>query len=233
MPEPQDGLVDALADYLSDGLDDAYELLADQQPAAFEVTNQVTANRLLRRLARVEARATEAHELAAAEVQKVNAWLEEVTAPLMREREWLVRALEGYARRSFEEDPSRQTFKLPNGTLSLRKATPGVEVHDVEAFRAWAEANADELLQEQKPAPPRAPDKVKARQALRPRGVTIDERTGVWHGSPATVRDGLAWFEAIDEAGEVVPGMYLTRDPSGFTCTVKADPAPTALRVVR
>lgn len=233
MPEPQDGMVDALAAYLSDELDDAYELLADQQPATFEVTNQVTANRLLRRLARVEARATEAHEAATAEVQKVNAWLEEVTAPLMREREWLVRTLEGYARRSFEEDPTRQTFKLPNGTLSLRKATPGVEVTDADAFRAWALDGHDELLQEEKPAPPRAPDKVKARQVLRPRGVTIDERTGVWEGAPVMIRDGVAFYEAADEGGELVPGVLLTREPSGFTCTVKADPAPTALRVVR
>lgn len=69
-------------------------------------------------------------ELHTQRVQRLDAWLEEVQAPLRDRSAWLERAILGWVLATHRADPRVKTVKLPAGTLSVRPAKRRVEERD-------------------------------------------------------------------------------------------------------
>lgn len=126
-------------------------------------------------------------------------WLADETRRLEDDARFFEGRLEGFHRHAIELDPKALTINLPNGsTLSSLKGKLAVEVTDVNALAAWAEANekTDELL--------RYPDPEPQKVAL----AKYASKAG----------DEVGEYPAVDtETGEVLPGVQIVRNPRSFT----------------
>jgi hypothetical protein len=141
------------------------------------------ADRLLRRVARIDRELAEVDDLYAAELLRLTDWRDRRRDTLGGSRKHLVGRLELYLRALQENDRKLSSVDLPNGRIVSRKQQPEWVID--EEFVPWAESHAPELLRTPPPRAP-APD-VRAIKAL---GV-IDGRV-------------------IDVNGEVVPGVTVT-----------------------
>ena len=105
--EPSD--LDALADDISEGtLDDA------------------AAERAMRALCAIDRELARWQQLHDTERRRLDAWLEEVSNPLLGRREFFERCLEGYTRANHERTGAK-SVKLPSGRAALRETPPKVE----------------------------------------------------------------------------------------------------------
>lgn len=163
-----------------------------------------TVNAWLYRLSRLDAEQAEDQALAAAQIERIGAWLEERTLTRQPRRAWLARALADYHRAVLRDNPRQATVSLPCGDLVSRRGTE-YEVTDEAALIAWAQENAPELA----PAPP-APEPKLSRQALRKLPTTLPSK-------PTEGDHGLA----VAPSGEPVPGVVVTATRS---FTVKPKP---------
>jgi len=112
-----------------------------------------TANRMLRRLRRLNEDQRQIDEIAESEIARIRQWQQDRSSGVENARQWLLRSLEGFARASFARNGVR-TLNLPNGKLSLRKASKRTIVVDPEAFLTWATANGrEEYLRRPQPVP--------------------------------------------------------------------------------
>lgn len=202
---------DDLVGWLADG-DDEWEV--GGHPALLTADDADRAGRLMWRLRRTLEEAERVKAAARGEVQRILAWQDERLSPLLRDAEWLERALEGWCR-MVHDRTGRQTQQLPSGTVSLRKASIKlVVVDDAVVEQAMLDAGRDDLL---KPAAHRQLDKAAAKKALSVRaGAPLDpvDEYGLGPGEVARLLHD-------PDTGEVVPGVVVVTHESGFTCSVK------------
>ena len=154
--------------------------------------NADDANRLLWRLARIERKESEMLEVVTAQRARLDAFEAGASAAYQRQRKYITDTLAAYHRAVLSRSPRSKTIELPNGTLRARAQQPAWDFPDEDAFKAWAEVNAPELLRQPEPRP-----------------VEVDR---------AAVKKALATQEdrdyAVDINGEHVPGVVVTfREP--------------------
>lgn len=151
-------------------------------------------DRRLRRLAKVRAQMAQDKADAQRVKDKADAWLFHRTSINLAQEAWLVEGLEMWHRAVLADDPSRKTISLPCGTLKARAQQPVWEF-DEEAFIAWAQEHAPELVRVPEPKP--AVDKTAAKKALIPDATGLDL--------------------VVTTDGEVVPGVTVTPRLPAFT----------------
>lgn len=169
----------------------------------FEPTNDVEAEKLMRRLVAAIRRRDLIKQQAADLIVPIEAWRDKELAPFDRRIAWLRDHLMIYAvkrrHRLGEKDPQAKTLRLPSGEVSTTRKAPRIDVMDVDEFTAWAELAAPELLRWPDPPPP-APAKAEIKKA-----VQIVEKDG----------ELLPLLN-----GEIVPGLVVLGED------VTADPKP-------
>ncbi len=167
----------------------------------FEPTDDVAAEKLMRRL--VAAHRRRAAIIAQAEelIDPIARWRDKELAPFERRIAWLRDHLMLYAvkrrHRLGEKDPQAKTLRLPSGTVPTTRKEPRVDVMDEAAFVAWARVNRRDLVR-QPPLPDLAPAKVEIKKAVQ----IVDK-----DGELVPVLDG----EVVP--GLVVLGLDVTADP--------------------
>ena len=166
----------------------------DQEPEPPRDADE--ANRRLRRLARIRARIADVEEIAARQIEQINAWAERRYEVLHARARWEQDGLEMWHRAVLAEDPSRKSISLPCGTLKSRVQQPEW-VFDDEVFIAWASEHAPSLVRVPEPKP--AVDRNAAKKAL------------------LTVEVGEGAHSILTEEGDVVPGVVVTVRPPSFS----------------
>lgn len=172
----------------------------DSDPTGYRVEGLAHANRLLRRLVRLDRERAEVRAIADGERDRIDAWERDRTAGIDRARTWIEATLEAFARANHAETGT-QTVKLPAGALKLSKPRTRVVV-DEAAPEVLAELVARDLARV-------APDRAGIARTLKP-GPKLGE-TG-----------GVEVFAAVDTNGEVVDGVVFE---ANVAMTFKATPA--------
>jgi hypothetical protein len=162
------------------------------------------ANRMLRRLARLQREQQAAEDLANAERERINNWLAGEQLRIVKQQVWLEQSLAQFHRAVLALDPKAIKISLPNGELQSRKQQPVWDFDD-ETFLEWAEQHAPDLIRhpDPPPTPPPAIDKAAAKKALTP--VDVDDTVERW---------------VVAEGGEVVPGVTVTVRDRKYTIEV-------------
>lgn len=166
---------------IAESYDDLQDhLIAAAEPASspdgFRVHDESSAEWALRVVAKHRRRLAAHEDVAKATIEHTNEWLDGQRKRYLDSTEHLLGLLESYHRQVLDENPKARTLQLPSGTLKARKAPDVVDVTDVDAFVAWAEAGHDELLRIKTD-----PDKPKIRSLLghdETDGVLVDPATG-------------------------------------------------------
>lgn len=155
-----------------------------------------SADRSLRRLARVENEMDRYETIARQRKQAIDEWLEDRLAGLLDQRDFLHRCLETYARARHEVTGAK-SVKLPSGTVALRQAPPRIDTagepaDDVDARLVRVTRSWDKRA-------------IKDATAIGPQ---VDGHE---------VPDGFAAYAAVTSDGEVLPGVvYLVRTEPTF-----------------
>jgi len=155
-----------------------------------------SADRSLRRLARIEDEMGRHEIIARQRKQAIDDWLEDRLSGLIAQRDFLHRCLETYAR-ARHEITGAKSVKLPSGTVALRQSPPRIETggeptDEVDArlvriTRAWDKRAVKESTE---------------------LGPQLDR-----HDTP----DGFVAHAAVTHEGEVLPGVvYLVRTEPTF-----------------
>ena len=155
-----------------------------------------SADRSLRRLARIELDMSRYETIARRRKQDIDDWLEDRLSGLVGQRDFLMRCLETYARATHEVTGAK-SVNLPSGSVALRQAPPRIDAagepgDDVDArlirvTRAWDK---------------RA---VKDTTAIGPQ---LED-----HDTP----EGFVAYAAVTGDGEILPGVvYLVRTEPTF-----------------
>lgn len=203
-PFPDEALDDYLEPDFAPPPDTLPNVDAFERLRRFEPTDDVAAEKVMRRLVYAHRRRREIKAQAEELLDPIIRWRDESLAPWERRIAWLSDHLKLYAvkRRWLlgEKDPGAKTLKLPSGTVPTRRKDRTVDVMDEAAFLAWAEASGRLDLTRLPPPPARAAAKVKIKEA-----VMIVEKDG-------------RLLAVID--GEEVPGLV------ALDIDVTADPAP-------
>lgn len=190
----QDPISQDLDDWLA-GPDPDY----DQDPEPPRDADE--ANRRLRRLARIRARIADVEEVAARQIEQVNAWAERRYEVLHGQARWEQDGLEMWHRAVLADDPSRKTISLPCGTLKSRVQQPVWEFDD-EIFTCWAEGHAPNLLRVRSTI-----DKAAAKKTL--------------HLPPLT--EGESCRPIDEDTGEMVPGVTVSVRPPSFSVVTEQE----------
>ena len=148
------------------------------------ITDDETAQRLLRSLASKHAERERIRRNAQAEVERIQTKALEDERPITAKIEWLENELTGYLRRLRESDPKLKTYKLPGGNLVHRVGSKRVSVVDEPAFVEWALVNAPGAL------------------AYKPQVSVLNPAHGFVRTEDGTI---------VAAGGEVVPGVVEVR----------------------
>ena len=115
------------------------------EPETFAINNDDEALWAMRRLAQASRRVAEVKRQAQVEIDRINRWVEANTAGNVRTVEMFDRLLGQYLSRVRDNDADgRKSLSFPDGTVTSRNTPSKVEVTDLDAFIAWAEANGHE-----------------------------------------------------------------------------------------
>lgn len=184
-----DHLVDAdLDSYLFEAVD-----LAAVDPAGLD---DDSADRSLRRLARIEDEMGRYETIARQRKAAIDDWLEDRIGGLIAQRDFLLRCLETYARARHEVTGAK-SVKLPSGSVALRQAP-----HRIDTAGEPGEDVPADLVRVTRAWDKRA---VKERTELGPRLVSYD------------APDGFVAHAAVNSDGEALPGVvYLVRTEPTF-----------------
>lgn len=126
-------------------LDDdlGFEPPEDYEP--IELTGELAANRMLRRLRAAERDAASVRQTAADDIAQTTAWRDRRLDSIERTIDWARRSLEGWIRATHAAG-GPQTVKLPAGEVKLRKSPNRIEVdalgYSDETWAAWAALSA-------------------------------------------------------------------------------------------
>ena len=99
--------------------------------------DKLDADRMLRRIRRLEDEAAEVQVVAEAEIGPIRAWQHDRLGGIVNLRTRIEKALEGFTRMANTENPRLLSVNLPYGKLKLLQPPGTVEVTDYEAFKAW------------------------------------------------------------------------------------------------
>jgi phage host-nuclease inhibitor protein Gam len=142
MPEttvPEEVLIAAES---AEAIGAGYDVGLPVETPAYEISDDRHADWVAAAVAEIEAQIAGHAQMAAEEIERLQAWLTRRTKSL----DWLARALECYARAQYEGSPEAakgkgRTISLPHGILALRKQQPEWQWED-DAVLAWLQ-NAD------------------------------------------------------------------------------------------
>jgi phage host-nuclease inhibitor protein Gam len=175
----------------------------------FAIVDLDRADWAVRKLARRRRKFADAEQVAAAEIARVTAWLNDQRRRHEADTAFLTSLLEAFHRRMLDEDPKAKTVRLPAGELVARKA-PDKLVTDPETFIAWAKEHELTALI-------RVKEDVDAKTAKVRLGMSADEP------------DDEGRVRAIDPTtGVVVDGAWFVPGQVGFTVRT-ADEAETSV----
>jgi hypothetical protein len=155
----------------------------DAQETAFTITDDSLAQWAMRRHNHYLQRITAHDDLAASEIARVEAWRDEVNAPLRQHLAYFQSLLEQWARQVRETDPAIKTVHLPAGELSTRKVKGRIDIADDAELITWASANLP--------------------------GVVVTKQTVSKSALGKLTRDG---DRLITEDGEIVPSVTVGAD---------------------
>lgn len=127
--------------------DDLDQFLGDVPEEDYESPDTLDAdkaNRMMRKLRRLQQWRTDTLATADAEVQRIVAWRDGRDRMISGEIGRIEDALEAYMRGRNRQDPKIKTQNLPNGTLKLRAPRTRVQIDDREAFMNWALGRVNE-----------------------------------------------------------------------------------------
>ena len=129
------------------GLIPAYEPDAEIAiPNRYRITDDGAASWAMRKLRTLRAKEAEFVALGEREVNAIETWLHEVTAPLQQDALFFEGLLVEYAQECRENpDDGRKTVKLPAGSVTSRQGSTKWEV-DAERFLPWARTNHPDLI---------------------------------------------------------------------------------------
>jgi Bacteriophage Mu Gam like protein len=125
-----------------------------QDRERWEITDASAADWALRKLAQARRQIIENQDLYAAEVGRLDSWLEEACRSPERDVEYFESVLRNWHEEQLQADPEdaeawkrekKKTIKLPAGELSVAKNPPSVEI-DEEKFVPWALENQPEWV---------------------------------------------------------------------------------------
>jgi phage host-nuclease inhibitor protein Gam len=102
------------------------------------------AERMLRAVARRRRRIAHAEAVAAAEIERIQAWLNVQRAK--HNTDWLESQLAAYHEARLAEDAKAKTIELPSGTLKARKQPDRFVPDDRELVLSWASDARPELI---------------------------------------------------------------------------------------
>jgi phage host-nuclease inhibitor protein Gam len=157
----------------------------------FVVDSDEKANWVLRKIASLEQKKQENTDLAKAEIEKINAWLEMVNGELDRDLEYFKNLLAEYAKAKREQDPKFKSLKLPNGKFGFRKQQPKWQYDEAKLLEYLKRNGMAEFIRMKE-----EPDKAALKKKLTVSGgVAVDPETG-------EVIDGIT-VEEQDEAFKV------------------------------
>lgn len=105
----------------------------------FSVTNDATANWCCRKVEQIRGRMAERAEFARSEVERLHAWRENADEQDQKAIDFFTSLLKSYFDRLLESGAlgKRKSYKLPHGTLKVRKQQPHYE-RDEAKLRPWA-----------------------------------------------------------------------------------------------
>ncbi len=149
--------------------------------APWQITDDGAAEWALRRLAEADAELHALSQRATDWSNRIRDWFEHRAKPLERRADFFRGRLHSYAL-DRREAGAGATLSLPSGKVSTLPGRVRVEVSDPEAFKVWAAANREHQL-------------VRCRYDI----AKVDA------AKMLTAKDGLA----VDDTGEVVPGVVL------------------------
>lgn len=145
--------------------------------------DRATADRYLRRIAKLDAQHQADREVADAQIEQVQAWRGARAATYMEQRAWLQGVLRRFHEALLAIDPKIKTVKLPAGELHMRGQQPSWTFTEADTFLAWAHVHLPVAV---RPAPPTFPsiDVNAAKRALtkeitNERGKVVDKVLGV------------------------------------------------------
>lgn len=191
-------LTDPFADPELDALVDRVENDPDSvAPDAYRIEDRNRADRVMRKLRRLDARAAEADALHQARIEELDEWRDDERRRDARKRLFLEAGLAQFHALVLAEDPTVKTINLPSGDCTSNAGQPTWTYSDPAAFLAWALAGQREDVLRRKPAPAPEIDKAAVRKAFA--GQVKD--------------DG----RAIDGNGEIVPGLVVLPAVRTFT----------------
>lgn len=150
-----------------------------------------TAERMLRSVARRKRELARSEELARIQHERIDEWLAAERSRLATD--YFEACLTDYHAALLDQDPKAKTIHLPSGDLTSRAGQPRWEIDD-EPFLAWAEVYGPSLVRVKK-----EPDVPQIKAALQ-----ADPGRGV----------------AVDQAGEIVPGVRVLAAETSFKVKV-------------
>lgn len=185
---------------MSDLDDDlGFEPPDDYEPR--ELTGEVEANRMLRRLRAAERDAARVRETAAEDMAQTAAWRDRRLESLERTMAWARSSLEGWLRAT-QAAGGPQTVKLPAGQVQLRKAQPriAIDVGEVtdDVAAAWVELAASAEVSD-------SPVIVKRSLSARVVGAIVEAGPALGPPDP----DGYEPHVAIGPGAEVIAGVTI------------------------
>lgn len=184
----------AIAEEYMAYLDEQVE--ANEQQETFQIDNDSNADWACRKIAQAQARMDERKAFVQAEIERLAAWQEEQDARDQATIDYMTSLLQPYFATLQESGAlgKRKSYKLPHGTLQVRKAGPKWR-RDEAALLEWAKEQGLVRVKE-------SPDWAGISKRLVPSGE-------------------YAGAAAVDaETGEVVPGVQL-EEPGGDIFSVK------------
>ena len=184
----------------------------DDEPMA--AADADTADKYLRWLNRAEAEVAKIEDAFNAEIAKLEARREDLTAGPRRRATELVELLEGYARALREEDPKFKKLDLPHGTISTRAGSKKIEIVDEDEVFEWWNNLPDEDH----------PDFDQRRRLPIVHTVTTTSiskseiKTLIAAGSLVVVGDEGMMVDLL--TSEIMPGIVQTTGPIGVTVKI-------------
>lgn len=160
----------------------------------FIIKTKAQADWALRKIAQRRKALTEDEALYALERKRLDEWIASRRDSATSETDHFVELLEEFHRSILAEDERAKTISLPSGSLTSRAGQMKWTVTDPEAFIAWAEENALELVRVKK-----EPALNEIKKALTPK-VAEEAIEGV----------------AVSPDGEIVPGVKVEPQPRTF-----------------
>lgn len=179
---------------LSDLYDDLDAYLADEPPegepddSPLLLDGQESADRALRRLARIDTEAARVKQVADAERERIAAWEEDRLHGLQSRREWLLSGLEGFMR-ALHAQGQRTSLSLPWGRLGLKQGA--VSTHVLEREDDVARGLSGRFVRTKYEVA-----KAEVKAACHP-GERLDR----------LAEPGYEYRAVLDEEGKVLPGV--------------------------